>query len=45
MKVQCEACYTISNKEDWKPAAVVNEKFVGGCPVCKGEFYKEVKEK
>lgn len=42
-KVQCEACEAVINKEEWKPATVSKDlKFIGGCPTCHGEFYKEL---
>lgn len=42
--VKCCACNEISEKNEWKKPEVINNKFVGGCPVCKGEFYEEIKK-
>lgn len=37
--VRCGACKKISSLENWEEATIKNSEFVGGCPVCKGEFY------
>lgn len=42
--VKCSACDEITNKNEWKQAEVINNKFVGGCPACKSEFYEEISE-
>lgn len=41
-KVKCDACDKVSSKSEWEKAEVKDNKFVGGCPFCKGEFYTEV---
>lgn len=37
--VKCGACGQVSQLKDWKEATIRNDRFVGGCPTCKGEFY------
>ena len=42
--VKCGACGDKSYLKDWKDAAIKNDRFIGGCPTCRGEFYEEVME-
>lgn len=48
MMIKCAACEEITPKSEWKEATtgIVNgrKKFIGGCPVCAGEYY-ETEEK
>lgn len=37
--VKCGACGKVSRLTEWKKATIKNNRFVGGCPTCKGEFY------
>lgn len=43
--VKCGACGQESCLKDWKKATIKNNRFVGGCPTCKGEFYDTVTDK
>lgn len=42
--VKCGACKSVSNLKEWKKATIKSNKFVGGCPTCKGEFYDIIRK-
>lgn len=48
MMIKCAACKEITPKSEWKEATngIVNgtRTLIGGCPVCRGEYY-EVEDK
>ena len=42
--VKCGACREVSVLTEWKEATIKNDRFAGGCPNCKGEFYDIISE-